>query len=260
MKVCVLGSGSTGNCTLVATGRCRVLIDAGLSAREIARRLQPLGVGIETVDAVCVTHEHDDHRSGLGVLARRYGVALYGNAGTIEGIERTAGLRGLDWNVFTTGAPFEIGDLRLEPFSVPHDSYDPVGFIVSSGGARVGIVTDMGMATELIRARLRECAAVIIESNHDEAMLREAARPWSVKQRIAGRQGHLSNAQAAALAAAVAGPALRTVMLAHLSAQCNAPALALEAVRGALAAAGFGHVAVGLTYADRAGDVIEIEA
>lgn len=254
LTVCVLGSGSSGNCTYLASGETGILIDAGLSGREIVRRLDSIGVPLSGVSAVCVTHEHDDHRAALTVLHKRHGIGLYGNAGTIEAIERNPRFAGLDWNVFTTGSPFQIGDIRLEPFSVPHDSYDPVGFVASCGGTRVGIVTDIGMATELVRQRLQECHAVVVESNHDERMLQDAARPWSLKQRIAGRQGHLSNTQAAELVVSVAGVTLKAVLLAHLSSDCNEPGLAVETIRRALAENGCTGVTVSATYPDRPGE------
>lgn len=257
LRLCVLGSGSSGNCTFVGSERTRILVDAGLSCRETVRRLEAAGVS-GGVDAICVTHEHDDHTASLGALHRRFGAPLYANAATVEALERGGKAPGLAWNVFATGQPFEIGDLRIEPFSVPHDAYDPVGFVVSRGDSRAGIVTDMGTVTELIRVRLRGCQALIVESNHDEKMLRDAKRPWSLKQRIAGRQGHLSNEGAARLLEEVATPALRVVFLAHLSADCNREALAVEAVRAALARRADTTATVKPTYADRPADLVEI--
>jgi phosphoribosyl 1,2-cyclic phosphodiesterase len=258
LRVCVLGSGSSGNCTYVASERTGVLIDAGLSCKETDRRLASIGCAIAGINAVCVTHEHDDHISSLGVLHRRKGLAVYANAGTIEAIERGDKLKELPWNIFTTGYTFEIGDLRIDPFSVPHDSYDPVGFIISSETARVGIVTDMGMVTGLIRERMKNCHVAIIEANHDEQMLKDAARPWSLKQRISGRQGHLSNNQAEQLASDIAWEGLRVVFLAHLSSDCNKPELAVQSVQGALRKAEYGGaVIVKLTYADKPSDVVD---
>ena len=256
LRVCILGSGSSGNCIYVGSDATHILIDAGLSGQETVRRLEAVGVDIDRICGICLTHEHDDHKAALGVLQRRLGVPLYANRGTIEALERDAKLRQVQWTMFTNGSPFEVGDLTVEPFSVPHDSYDPVGFVVSHAGARVGIVTDMGMATELIRARLRGCQVVVVESNHDEQMLKDADRPWSLKQRIAGRQGHLSNAQAGALLAEIAGEMLKVAFLAHLSADCNRPALALKTVTKALAEAGHGHVAVKLTMAEGVSEVV----
>ncbi|MCE9612680.1 MAG: MBL fold metallo-hydrolase [Lentisphaerae bacterium] len=258
LTLCVLASGSAANCIYVASPTTRVLIDAGLSGRETERRLEALGLPLSGIAAVCVTHEHDDHRAALRVLQQRHGLRLYANAGTIEAIERHDAFRGLEWQVFATGVPFTIGDLRVEPFPVPHDSYDPVGFVVSDAMTRVAVVTDIGMATSLVRERLKGCQTVVIESNHDEEMLRNSKRPWSLKQRILGRQGHLSNAQACELVAEVAGPQLRTVFLAHLSDDCNRPEMALGSMRRALERAGHPEVAIKLTYTDRVSDVVEL--
>ena len=254
-RVCSLASGSDGNCTYAATAQTAILVDAGLSAKETVRRLTAIGVDIASIQGICVTHEHADHTTGLDVLHRRHGIALYANSGTIEGMNARPGGPKLNFNVFSTGAPFRIGDLDLEPFSVPHDAYDPVGFVIRSGEVKAGIVTDMGMVTTLIRERLRDCRLLVIEANHDEQMLKDADRPWSLKQRIFGRQGHLSNAHAAELIADVAGPGLREVFLAHLSADCNRPELALAAVRAALVQRGAGHVSVKLAPRDQASDV-----
>lgn len=257
LKVLVLASGSSGNAIYVASQQTRILIDAGLSGKEIGRRLEAIGVNVSTLSAVCVTHEHDDHTSALGVLQRRFGIPLYANAGTIQAVGQTDKLSDVKWNMFTTGSAFPVGDLRLEPFSVPHDSYDPVGFVVSSADDRVGIVTDMGMATSLVRERLKNCRVIVIEANHDEKMLKDADRPWSLKQRIAGRQGHFSNSQATELIAEIAGPTLKVIFLAHLSSDCNRPELAEKVMRTALDKIGRNDIVVKLTYPDRVSDVAE---
>ena len=258
LHVCVLASGSSGNCTYMASKQTRLFIDAGLSFRETASRLESIGVDLPTIDAVCVTHEHDDHTASLGILHRRSEVKLYANAGTIEALQHGGKLKDLPWNVFTTGALFEIGDLSIHPFSVPHDSYDPVGFLVCSGHSKAGIVTDMGMATGLIRDRLRNCQTIVIETNHDEQLLQDAARPWPLKQRIAGRQGHLSNQQAGQLVADIAGSELKVVFLAHLSSECNRAELAIKTVRKALEKSGHYDVELKLTYQDRASDMVAV--
>jgi phosphoribosyl 1,2-cyclic phosphodiesterase len=257
LRICVLVSGSSGNCTYVASASTAVLVDAGLSCRETLKRLGAIGVDPANVRAVCLTHEHDDHISSLGALHRRLGAEIYANGGTIDGVSRDEKAAKLRWNVFATGVQFVVGDLRIEPFSVPHDAYDPVGFVVSSGASRVGIVTDMGMVTELIRQKLRNCQVVVIEANHDEVLLKDSQRPWSLKQRIAGRQGHLSNEQAAGLVADIAGPGLKAVFLAHLSGECNRPELAVKAIREALKKRSCESVAVNLTYVERPSDVAE---
>ena len=184
LRICILGSGSSGNCTYIASDTTALLIDAGLSAREIARRLEATGLPLDRVAAICVSHEHSDHTAGIRVLHQRHGVALYANNGTLQGLGGDEELRGLPWKIFTTGAGFAVGDLAVEPFSVPHDAYEPVGFVVACGDVRVGVVTDIGIPTTLVRERLRACRAIVLEANHDERMLMEARRPWSNRSKV----------------------------------------------------------------------------
>lgn len=250
LRLCILGSGSSGNATVVWSETTALLIDAGLSAREIARRLESVGLPLALLRAVCVTHEHSDHTAGLRVLHQRHGVDLYGNAGTVEALRQDEALNALPWKIFSTGQPFPVGDLTVHPFSVPHDAYEPVGFTVSCGSARAAVVTDIGLPTTLVRQRLRDCHVVVLESNHDERLLQESPRPWSLKQRIMGRQGHLSNRRAAALLAEIATPALQQVYLAHLSEECNRADLAVAEARRELERAGYPHVRVGVGRPD----------
>lgn len=244
LTLSVLASSSSANCIFVASETTAILVDAGLSLRQIEQRLMALGRGPESLRGVCFSHEHSDHISGAPLLHRRYGTPLYANAGTIEGARRA--WRDFDppWNVFQTGSPFAIGDLTIEPFAVPHDAYDPVGFTISSGGARIGIATDMGMVTTLVRQRLQGCNALVIEANHDERMLRDSPRPWALKQRILGRQGHLSNRSAAETVAELAGPHLQCVVLAHVSRECNDPDLAVGEFRERLRERGCASVEI----------------
>ncbi|MDO9541322.1 MAG: MBL fold metallo-hydrolase [Kiritimatiellia bacterium] len=255
MKICVLASGSSGNCIFISSPQERVLIDAGLSARETARRLDQVGVPISTISAVCLTHEHSDHIAGLAGLHQRHGIKLFANSGTIEAICRNDKMRELKWNIFSTGAPFQIGDLTFDPFPVSHDAYEPVGFVVKCADTRLGIVTDIGAPTHLVREHLRHCRALIIEANHDEYLLADARRPWVLKQRIAGRQGHLSNAHAAQMIAEIASPALAHVFLCHLSLDCNRPELALKEVKKALDKVGYKDVQVKLTFAGQISEI-----
>lgn len=257
MRVCVLASGSSGNCTFIGTNEASILVDAGLSAREIERRLGLIGVPLEDLDAICLSHEHSDHTAGIRVLHRRHGIPVYANGGTVEALQRDDRMSELEWSVFSTGSPFQIGDIVVEPFSVPHDAMEPVGFVIACNGTRAAIVTDVGMPTTLLRERLRRCHVVIVESNHDERLLEASKRPWHLKQRIKGRQGHLSNVRAAEVLAEIAGPDLRQVFLAHISAECNRHDLALGATRKKLETAGCAHVQVSLTYADRISDIWE---
>ena len=256
LHLCVLGSGSSGNCTFIGSGTTGVLIDAGFSGKETVRRLEEAGLTMQAVHAVCISHEHADHTAGVGVLHRRFSLPLYANSGTIEALASDPGSRELPWQIFTNGTPFWVGDLCVEPFSVPHDAYDPVGFVIGTkDGSRVGIVTDMGVSTSLIRERLRGCRAIVIEANHDEELVKKADRPWSLKQRILGRQGHLSNAGAAATVVDIAGPGLQHVYLAHLSKDCNRGELALRTARKALDKAGYSRVKVSLTFPDKTSEV-----
>ncbi len=255
MKVCILGSSSGGNCTYVASDRTAVLVDAGLSGRETGKRLTEIGVAPDSIEAICLTHEHGDHTSGLAALHRAGRVKLYANRGTADGVAAKPGAAVLTWNIFSNGSPFQVGDLEIEPFSVPHDAYDPVGFVIRCGDVRVGVVTDMGMVTGLIRERLRPCNVLVIESNHDERMLKDADRPWHLKQRIIGRQGHLSNDHAAELLAEIGGPHLRMVFLAHLSGECNRPDIALKAVNDSLQKKGLTHVLVKVAPSNKVSDV-----
>lgn len=256
LKVCVLASGSSGNCIYVSGGATSVLIDAGLSAKEIQRRLETIGVQSGSLKAVCLSHEHDDHTSGLRALYRKTGIELYGNAGTVDTLERNGKCAGLPWKIFTPGQAFSVGDLKIEPFTVPHDASDPVGFVVSCDGVSAGFVTDIGMPTMLVRERLRKCRLVVLEANHDETMLKDSGRPWALKQRIAGRHGHMSNRQAAELATEIAGDGLRMVMLAHVSSECNKPAIAERVVGESLKNGGFA-VRVGMTWPDRVSELVD---
>lgn len=255
LTFCNLGSGSTGNCTYIATESTSVLIDAGFSGRETCRRLGLLGVSPEALNGIVVTHEHSDHIGGVKILYNKYRVPLYGNAGTVRAVAQDRSRALMAWNVFTTGSPFNIGDLRFESFPVPHDASEPVGFVVVHGDTRVGVITDVGVMTHAIRERLRGCQVVMIEANHDAALLQDAPRPWALKQRIRSRQGHLSNASAAEAVSEIAGPQLHCVYLAHLSEDCNRGELALESIREGLVSCGQDHVHVCLTYPDRPSEV-----
>ncbi|MBP7829771.1 MAG: MBL fold metallo-hydrolase [Kiritimatiellae bacterium] len=255
LQVCVLASGSSGNCIFVGSERTGILIDAGLSGKETLRRLDLLRIAPDRIRAVCVSHEHNDHTAGLRALQRRHGLDLYANAGTIEALRRNPDLNDLAWKVFSTGFAFAIGDLTVEPFAVSHDAYEPVGFVIAAGRERVGIATDIGIATGLVRERLKGCRVLVIESNHDERMLKEAERPWHLKQRIAGRQGHLSNASAARLVCELTGPELEHVFLVHLSEECNRQDLALNTARQMLDQAGHARIRVSLTFPDRISDI-----
>jgi phosphoribosyl 1,2-cyclic phosphodiesterase len=259
-KICVLGSGSRGNCTLVMSSGRGLLIDAGLSAAETARRLAVVGVTVDMLDGVCVTHEHGDHTAGLKALQKKHGLLLYANSGTADAVNASGRCGELPWRIFATGQPFSLAAMNVQAFSVPHDSYDPVGYIVSDSVDRVGIATDIGMATTLVLERLKNCSAIVIEANHDKSMLNDSRRPWYLKQRIASRQGHMANQQTAELLAEIAHPGLKAIFLAHLSAECNTPETALAVIKKALAARGFPDIRLYLTYPDKPSEIVEVGA
>jgi phosphoribosyl 1,2-cyclic phosphodiesterase len=228
----VLGSGSGGNCALVTSDRCRILIDAGFSARRISQRLQSLGIEPESLDGILLTHEHSDHIAGLKVFCGKFDVPVYCNSLTAEYLCREGIAEANRYKIFSTGSSFTIQDIDVQAFYVPHDAVDPVAFVLCSDYGSVGFLTDLGYAPKLARERIREVHTLVVETNHDEQRLQaDSKRPWSVKQRILSRHGHLSNEAAAALVADIAGENLRRVILGHLSRECNSPELALGAMR-----------------------------
>ena len=242
MKFAVLASSSAGNCTYVEGGGARILVDAGTNRKTLAAALEPLGAALADLDAILLTHEHDDHVSALAAVERKFGTPVYATFGTFDGYEQDHGgpdaCDGWDRTCFEPGEPFAIGGLSVEPFSTSHDAADPVGFVLSDGAASLGFATDLGFAMELVARRLNGCSALALEFNHDVRMLEGSGRHPALIRRIRGRSGHLSNDQAAELLASVAGPSLRHVVPMHLSGECNDPALAVAAARDALRAAG----------------------
>ena len=250
MRITVLGSGSGGNCTLVETEQTAILIDAGLSCRQITQRLAAAGRSLDQVRGILLTHEHSDHTSALAVLTKTRSFPLYANRLTAEAIAHDHPTNGhgaprLSWRLFTTGSAFTMDDLTIEPFSVPHDAQEPVGFAIHNGACSVGFVTDLGHATRLVTERIRALDVLILEANHDLKLLQDdPIRPWGTKQRIMSRHGHLSNEEAATLAGDVVTDRLRHVVLAHLSRDCNRPELARRVVAAKLEQLGATHVSV----------------
>jgi phosphoribosyl 1,2-cyclic phosphodiesterase len=246
LSLTVLGSGSSGNCAVLRSADTTVLIDAGLSGRQIALRLEAVGLKLENLDAILLTHEHGDHTAGLEMICRKHDAPIFSTALTQETVAQNAFTKAKPrWRLMQTGAAFEFQDLRIECFPVPHDAVDPVGFIIADENARLGVLSDVGSITHLIRDRLRGSHALFVEANYDAPMLEaDTKRPWATKQRISGRHGHLSNEQAADLIQSIAHPSLRHVVLGHLSDDCNDPKTAKRKISSALSQAGFPTVAV----------------
>jgi phosphoribosyl 1,2-cyclic phosphodiesterase len=236
----LLGSGSAGNSALIGTDHCKILIDGGLSARQIVLRLEQCGVMPEQLDGILLTHEHGDHVCGLEVLCRKFDVPIYANSQTADAVRCDCSLdRHRNWRIFRTGAEFKICDITVQTFPVPHDAVDPVGFAFYAGSTGLGFITDLGYATKMIVERLRQVHTLVIETNHDEKLLQnDTHRPWPVKQRIQSRHGHLSNTAAASVIEELVRGEIDRVVLGHLSRDCNTPELALRTVRAALSKSG----------------------
>jgi phosphoribosyl 1,2-cyclic phosphodiesterase len=244
VTVSMLASGSKGNCALIASSRTRILIDAGISCREIFKRLKSLGQDPHSLSAVLVTHEHSDHIYGLATLAKKLRIPIFMTGAThaawtramrnqngerprIERLER-----------FQSGHRFQVGDIEIKPFTIPHDAVDPVGFAFRAEGIKVSIATDLGYLPPNVLDHLRNSDVLVIESNHDLESLRNGPYPWSVKQRVASNVGHLSNRKLADFFTGDYDNSAAFVVLAHLSEQNNHPEIARREAERALALRG----------------------
>ena len=242
----ILGSGSSGNCAYVETAETRILVDAGFSLRQIRQRLATIGRVPENLTGILITHEHSDHIAGLAALTAKLKIPVYCNRPTHEAAEYQLKTK-FDCRTFATGASFEIGDVVVETFSIPHDAQDPVGYLLRTNEVNLGFLTDLGHATKLVLDRVRAAHALVLESNHDVKMLQDCPRrPWSLKQRILGRHGHLSNEAAADAAEQIMSAELRHLYLGHLSSECNKPELAHRVMQSRLQKIGATHVQISL--------------
>jgi phosphoribosyl 1,2-cyclic phosphodiesterase len=267
MRMTVLASGSKGNSTLVASSRTRILVDAGLSCRELMKRMQMANEDPAAIDALLITHEHQDHVQGVAVLARKLGVPVYFTQAThrawmrwmmpqkrltyaawlalrqqpscveeapvpVEKGEDPCSLPGVEY--FSAGSGFSIGDIVVTPFTIPHDAADPVGFVFEADGVRMAIATDLGYVPPNVKMAIRNCDVLMLESNHDLEMLRDGPYPWSVKQRVMSRVGHLSNEAASDFLEKNYDGNASYVVLAHLSESNNLPELARVTAERAL--------------------------
>ncbi len=254
-SVCVLSSGSKGNAIYISDGKSSILVDAGLSAVEIERRLRSRGLDPKYLDAIVVSHEHADHIQGVGPLSRRYQLPVHINELTLAASEAQLGAVH-ETIKFHPGKTFWIGDLCLHPFSVSHDASDSVGFTVRNDTTKIGIVTDLGMATQLVCHHLKGCRLIVLEANHDLRMLEEGPYPWHVKQRIQSRLGHLSNEECRDLLGQVSHSGLRHVILAHISETNNKPAKALCVAGEAVP---YNRTQLRVASQDVAGELINLE-
>jgi len=230
MRICVLGSGSSGNCTFVEHGSTRLLIDAGLLAKEIVERLTRIQVDPSTLEAIFVSHEHHDHIQGAGALARKFKIPIYISPRALN--HAPSALQRVTHRPIVADIPLQLGAITITPFATPHDSVDPLAFALRTGCSRVCVVTDVGYLPEAVRERLQSADVLVIESNHDIEMLRTGPYPWHLKQRVMSNVGHLSNEALAFFFSEYFDGSGRRVMLTHLSRQNNHPQIAyVSAVR-----------------------------
>lgn len=249
MRVCltILGSGSGGNCAYLETTESRILIDAGFSLRQIRHRLAAIGKTPENLTGVLITHEHADHIAGLPMLCQKLNVPVYCNRLTRDALRWECKVP-MECRLFETGATFELGDVVVDTFTVPHDAQDPVGFLLKTAAGNIGVLTDLGHTTRLALERVRRANVLVLESNHDVKMLQDCPhRPWSLKQRILGRHGHLSNEAAADAVEQIVTADMRHLYLGHLSQECNRPELASQVMGERLERIGAGHVRLQVT-------------
>ncbi|MBN2135363.1 MAG: MBL fold metallo-hydrolase [Acidobacteria bacterium] len=237
MKVTVLGSGSSGNATLVENCESAVLIDAGFSCRDLETRIRFIGSKPEKVRAIIISHEHTDHTKGAEVFSKRYRVPVYMSEGTCE-VGNVPLKNAFGVEPFVVGNEFSIDGFNIQPFRIPHDAVDPAAFVIERSGIRLGHGTDIGYINNLIRDKFKDLDMLIFESNYDPDMLRNGPYPWFLKQRITSRNGHLSNDEAAEFVGEMVGEDTRHLVLAHLSRTNNNPQLAERASLQALEAVG----------------------
>lgn len=220
LGITVLGSGSSGNSIIIHGREGDILVDAGFSLKELRKRMTAAHVDTARLQAILVTHEHGDHAKGVGVAARGLKLPVYTTASTARCLAPKKRI-GENVVLFNPGQPFKIGEFDIRPFSIPHDAVDPVGFTFAVSGFKLGIATDVGYPSSVICHHLGECDILLLESNHDLTMLRQSDRPWRLKQRIMGRQGHLNNADSLMLLKRVLHEKTRHLILGHTSRECN---------------------------------------
>jgi len=252
--ICPLASGSKGNSLFVSCLKNSILIDAGLSGIEIQRRLNVLNINPESLTAIIITHEHSDHVKGAGILSRRFNLPVYITQKTYEAAAQGLG-KIEDICFFECGTPFKIDQILVSPFSISHDATDPSGLTMEYNGYKIGIATDLGIVTSLVKEHLKNSHILYLESNHDLDMLINGSYPWYLKQRIKGRTGHLSNVDAKNLLSELRTDALKHVILAHLSEENNSPQKAVQEISKSLNGS---NVVLHVARPDQPGTIIKL--
>ena len=234
MRMCSIASGSSGNCICVGTADCHLLVDAGISGRRIETGLNSLGLKTSEMKAILVTHEHIDHIAGLGVLARRYGLPIYGTKGTLDAICKVKSVGKIEESLLHPVLPeqeFQIGELTVHPVSISHDAADPVAYIMKTDRQKIGVITDLGTYDDALVDKLQNLDILLLEANHDVRMLQTGSYPYPLKKRILGDRGHLSNVLSGQLLGRLLHDRFGSVVLGHLSQENNFAELAYETVR-----------------------------
>lgn len=260
MKFCVLGSGSKGNSTYVEAGGVSLLIDAGFSGKEIERRLAVIERNMRNIDALLLSHEHNDHLKGAAVLARRYNIPIITTQATCSACSQLLGEVPL-YQECRAGTSFYFDHIRIHPFRISHDCVDPVGYVLEHDSISLGYCTDTGMVSRLMSHRLAGCHGLIFESNHDQEMLKNGPYPVKLKQRVSSNKGHLANGEAASFISSLLHPGLKHITLAHLSETNNDPSLAYDVLREALErewSAARPCPAISLARQDRPGELFQL--
>lgn len=238
MNICSLRSGSRGNSAVVYTDKTKILVDCGISGKAVANAMCEAGIDPHSLSALVVTHEHSDHISGVGIISRKYNLPIFASEGTWEAMREKIGrIPHENIKIFGHDAEFEIGDIAVAPFPIPHDAVQPVGYRFSFGGEKIATATDIGELNDEILSAVRGCNTVLLEANHDVHLLDIGSYPYPLKQRIRGCLGHLSNDEAARAAKLLISSGTTKILLGHLSAENNNPMLAFETVKSALLAA-----------------------
>lgn len=258
MNICVLGSGSSGNCTYIESGETRILVDAGLNYKHTCLRLDSIGLELNQISGILFTHDHSDHCKGLPVIYKNNPLPIFANERTCTGIDIAVKQCFEEWTVFENGSVFTLGDFSILPFSVSHDASDPVAYRISDATSTIAVITDLGDITPGILKNLADCDLIILESNHDPVLLHESDRPQSLKQRISSRCGHLTNEMAADIIEQIQSPRLRKIVLAHISLDCNSLPLAEKTMCKRLHKIGRADIEVHLTFQDRAAPLITL--
>lgn len=234
MELCSIASGSSGNCIYAGTSRCHLLIDAGISGKRIEAGLNEIGMKTAEMDGILITHEHTDHIRSLGVIARKYGLPMYGTRGTIDSINRHHSVGDVEeslFHVIQPDVPFSVGDMTITPFSTSHDAAEPVAYIMRKDKKSMAVVTDLGIYDRSVVEKLQGLDVLLLEANHDVHMLQVGVYPYYLKQRILSEKGHLSNELSGRLLGEVLHDRLKKVLLGHLSKENNYPQLASESVK-----------------------------